>query len=102
MPTYKTSAANPPLCPRCGAPEINEDTGMLFVRGNKVHTGGHWHSQCLVCSGAYENHGEDWEYDESRHDRNAGWYAETGASFARAARANLKGRAAHQIVLKTA
>lgn len=43
-------------CPRCGAPEVNPATGLLLVRGSKVHDGIEWCSHCLWCHCWY---GED-------------------------------------------
>jgi len=36
-------------CPNCGAPELNAETGLLNIRGYKVHMQGHWWSNCLAC-----------------------------------------------------
>lgn len=43
-------------CPVCGSPELNEETGLLNVRGFKVHDETHgWWSECLVCKAKYGN-----------------------------------------------
>ena len=36
-------------CPNCGAPEVNEKTDLLNIRGYKVHIEGEWWSECLAC-----------------------------------------------------
>lgn len=42
----------PLICPTCGAPELTS-SGLLFLRGFKVHTNGSWWHQCLRCAGLY-------------------------------------------------
>jgi len=41
-------------CPTCGSGEMHPDGQHLLVRGFKVHSNGHWWSQCLVCAGYYD------------------------------------------------
>jgi hypothetical protein len=41
-------------CPTCGCGEIHPATKMLLIRGFKIHSNGHWWSQCLVCCGYYD------------------------------------------------
>ena len=36
------------VCPVCGAPEVNEETGLLNIRGYKVADKHGWWSQCLL------------------------------------------------------
>lgn len=67
-------------CPKCGATEIHPDTvalpiwdQRLQVRGFKFcDSDGHWWSQCLVCSGAYDRPGGT--YDPAGHKTDAGWF----------------------------
>jgi hypothetical protein len=51
-------------CPVCGASEVNEETGLLNVRGLKVEHSGLWWSECLRCK---EKHGDGWWAYEDDH-----------------------------------
>jgi hypothetical protein len=66
------------LCPVCGAPEVHPaDEGKpimekrLLVRGFKVYCDDHWWSQCLVCSGFYNDYLVE---TPANHDENKGWF----------------------------
>lgn len=56
------------FCPVCNAPEVNPETGKLFVRAFKVDNA----SQCLVCSGFYD--AETLKETPENHDPNKGWF----------------------------
>ena len=65
-------------CPTCGAGEMHpHDEGKPFgqrrilIKGFKVHHSDHWWSQCLVCSGYYD---EDLNEQPEEHDGDKGWF----------------------------
>ena len=60
-------------CPRCGAPEECRKS-EIHLRVNKICTAdGTWMSQCLVCSGGYDQ--PFGTFDEKNHKPNLGWFA---------------------------
>ena len=59
------------ICPICSAPEAHS-SGMIHIRGNKVHSNNSWHSQCLVCSGGYDK--PFGKFTEENHDPKKGWF----------------------------
>ena len=65
-------------CPTCGAGEEHPDntgnieTDEVLIRAFKVQLDdGHWWSQCLVCSGGYD---ENLVWHQDRHDPEKGWF----------------------------
>ena len=61
-------------CPQCGALEDHPTRDdAILIRGCKVHDKhGVW-SQCLVCSGYYD---EDLKEQPTKHRNNKGWFVE--------------------------
>ena len=63
-------------CPRCGAQEEHPtDAGTVLIRGLKHFIDGVGYSQCLVCSGGYD---ENLVFTESNHNVNEGWFNKEG------------------------
>ena len=67
-------------CPVHHVPEVNPETGRLFIRGYKVYDGSWW-SQCLICSGFYELQDVIGYHDKQvvietpeKHDVTKGWF----------------------------
>lgn len=59
-------------CPKCGALEMHPDgSNRLTIRAHKVHDGKAWRSQCLVCSGYYD---ENLKETSLLWDRTKGWF----------------------------
>lgn len=58
-------------CPTCGSGEMHPNGENILIRGFKVHHGGHWWSQCLVCSGYYD---KDLVPQPDKWDRDKGWF----------------------------
>ena len=68
------TTSNEIICPHCGATELHpNNTNMLLIRAYKVEAGGVWHSQCLVCSGAYD---AALNYNKENHVADRGWFSE--------------------------
>jgi len=58
-------------CPNCGNQELHPTENAILIRALKVFDEfGAW-SQCLVCSGGYD---ENLVWHENRHNPNAGWF----------------------------
>jgi predicted nucleic-acid-binding Zn-ribbon protein len=64
-------------CPNCGAAETHPTDidkpileRRLLIRAFKVEIDGHWHSQCLVCSGLYDAR----LHETTGHDPRKGWF----------------------------
>ena len=57
--SLKYSSENQPFCLNCGAPEVNKETDLLFVRGYKVYDedGTPW-SHCMRCHVWFSERGE--------------------------------------------
>lgn len=49
------------VCPVCGAQEVNEETGLLNIRGYKVGDRHGWWSHCLLDHGLRELDGREVE-----------------------------------------
>ena len=47
-------------CPQCGCGEMHPDGDKLLIRAHKVCENGHWLSECLVCSGEYDEDTLEW------------------------------------------
>ena len=59
-------------CPTCNAEEMHPDGDKLLIRGFKyMDTSGYWWSQCLVCSGGYNN---NLVFNETKHNPQKGWF----------------------------
>lgn len=64
--------ANDLTCPRCGAKEMHpEQPPRLLIRGHKVRDAAGWHSQCLVCAGAYDANLVE---TPDNYDSRRGWF----------------------------
>ena len=70
-------------CPIHHVPEVNPETGRLFIRAYKVCDREHWWSQCLICSGFYavvdlmgSHDKQTVEETPKNHDPNKGWFYE--------------------------
>lgn len=60
-------------CPKCGAEENHPTENAVLIRACKVEDEqGTW-SQCLVCSGGYN---EALVFNQQNHDPDKGWFCE--------------------------
>jgi len=64
---------NSPTCPTCGATEEHAtNDSEIQIRVNKIHDQGVWWSQCLVCSGGYDE--PNGVFTEANHNKHNGWF----------------------------
>jgi hypothetical protein len=59
-------------CPKCNAVEMHPNGKRLLIRAFKyADENGKWWSQCLVCSGGYD---ENLVFNQENHDPSKGWF----------------------------
>jgi hypothetical protein len=47
-------------CPQCGCSEMHPDGDKVLIRAYKVYSANQWWSECLVCSGEYDEDSLKW------------------------------------------
>jgi hypothetical protein len=83
VPLSIVAAPHELQCPIHHVPEVNPETGKLFIRAYKVTDHGYVWSQCLICSGFYTVADVAGTYDKqvveetpAKHDIGKGWFKE--------------------------